>query len=398
MKKKVAIVGGGILGLALGYKLSLKSNEFDVTVFEKESKVGCHQSGNNSGVLHCGLNYKPKSLKAKLAVNGIREMILFCKQNEVSFDQCGKIVVATNNDEKKILEEIAVKGKLNGLKNLKFLNKYDIKKREPHVTGVNALLVPEEGIVDYTGVMLKLVNLIKINGGTVLFDTEINNVDSKKNENIINYNSEENSFDLLINCAGLHSDRVFSNLAKKKRPVRIIPFRGEYMSFKDEYKEMVNHLVYPVPNPKFPFLGVHFTRMINGNREVGPNAVLAFKREGYKNTDFSTKDTFDSLSYIGLHNFVKNNFNFALGEFSSSFSKKAFINKAKKMMPQINANMLERGGAGVRAQALDPKGELLMDFRIEKLDNQIHVLNAPSPGATASLAIAKYIINNYINK
>jgi (S)-2-hydroxyglutarate dehydrogenase len=395
--KNVAIIGGGILGLAIGYKLSLKVGDFKVTVFEKETEVGCHQSGRNSGVLHCGLNYKPNSLKAQLAVEGIREMILFCKQNEVKFDQCGKIVVATNSNENKVLQDLANRGKLNGLKNLKFLNKDEINRREPNIVGMNALLVPEEGIVDYKGVMLKLVELIKSNKGEVFFNTEINNIVSKNNKSIINHKSKENTYDLVINCSGLHSDRVFKNLTHTKRPVRIVPFRGEYMSFKDEYKDMVNHLVYPVPNPKFPFLGVHFTRMINGDREVGPNAVLAFKREGYKNTDFSIRDSFDSLTYKGLHNFVKNNFNFALGEFSSSLSKKSFIKKAKKMMPEINSSMLIKGGAGVRAQALDPNGNLLMDFRVERFGNQIHVLNAPSPGATASLAISNYIINNYIN-
>ncbi len=394
--KKISIIGGGILGLAIGYKLSLKANDFKVTVFEKESEVGCHQSGKNSGVLHCGLNYKPNSLKAKLAVEGIREMILFCKQNDIKFDQCGKIVVATNEKEKIILNDISKRGKLNGLKNLKFLNKREISKREPNIIGVNALLVPEEGIVDYLGVMFKLVELIKSKGGDVIFNTEIKNIVFKKNKSIINYNEKENIFDLVINCAGLHSDRVFKNLTSTKRPVRIVPFRGEYMSFKDEYKRMVNHLVYPVPDPNFPFLGVHFTRMINGDREVGPNAVLAFKREGYKNTDFSLKDSLDSLTYKGLHNFIKNNFSFALGEFSSSILKKSFIKKAKKMMPEINGSMLKKGGAGVRAQALDPEGVLLMDFRVERFENQIHVLNAPSPGATASLAIANYIINNYI--
>ena len=302
--KKVAIIGGGILGLAIGYKLSLLTNEFSVAVFEKESEVGCHQSGKNSGVLHCGLNYEPKSLKAKLAVEGIREMIKFCKENKINFDQCGKIVVATNYEEEEILQNIANRGKLNGLKGLKFLNKNEIKKRESNIVGLNALLVPEEGIVDYKGVMLKLVELIKLNEGEVFFNTEINNVVSKKNKTLISNKADEKTYDLVINCAGLHSDRVFKNLSQIRRPVRIVPFRGEYMSFKDEYKNMINHLVYPVPNPKFPFLGVHFTRMINGDREVGPNAVLAFKREGYKNTDFSLRDSFDSLSYRGLHNFV----------------------------------------------------------------------------------------------
>ena len=394
--KDVAIIGGGILGLAIGFKLSSQKGEYNVSVFEKESEVGCHQSGKNSGVLHCGLSYKPNSLKAQLTAEGMKEMISFCKQYEVDFDQCGKIVVATNNDENKLLKDLGERGRLNGLKNLRFLDKSQIIKREPNIIGENALLVPEEGIVDYKGVMLKFVDLIKQKGGNVFFNAKINSVTSKKKEIVINYKGNEKTFDIVVNCAGLQSDRVFKNLTKTKRPVRIVPFRGEYMSFKDEYKNMVNHLVYPVPNPKFPFLGVHFTRMINGNREVGPNAVLAFKREGYKNTDFSLIDTIDSLSYIGLHNFIKNNFKFALGEFSSSFLKKSFINKAKKMMPEIDSFMLKKGGAGVRAQALDPEGQLLMDFRVEKIENQIHVLNAPSPGATASLAIASHIINNYI--
>jgi len=394
--KNVAIIGGGILGLAIGFKLSSRTGEYKVSVFEKESEVGCHQSGKNSGVLHCGLSYEPNSLKAQLAVEGVKEMISFCKQYEVNFDQCGKIVVATNNHENQFLKNLGERGKLNGLKNLKLLDKSQIIKREPNIIGEKALLVPDEGIVDYKGVMLKLVDLIKQNGGNVLFNTKIKSVISKKKEIVINYKGNESTFDLVVNCAGLQSDRVFKNLTKLKRPVRIIPFRGEYMSFKDEYKDMVNHLVYPVPNPKFPFLGVHFTRMINGDREVGPNAVLALKREGYKNTDFSLTDTIDSLSYVGLHNFVKSNFRFALGEFASSLSEKSFIKKAKQMMPEIDSIMLKKGGAGVRAQALNPEGQLLMDFRVEKIDNQIHVLNAPSPGATASLAIASHIIKNYI--
>lgn len=396
MSKKTAIVGGGILGLAIGYRLSKEHKEFKVTVFEKESEVGCHQSGRNSGVLHCGLNYKPKSLKAQLAVAGIRDMIAFCKENEVEFDQCGKVVVATNQEEEVILSDLAKRGSLNGLLGLGFLNKNQLIKREPNIRGTKALLVPEEGIVDYKGVMKKMTQLIQNNGGEVLFDSKVDKVKSNKEKIIIETNSGEQEFDLIINCAGLHSDRVFLNLTQQKRPLRIVPFRGEYMSFKDEYKEMINHLVYPVPNPKFPFLGVHFTRMISGEREVGPNAVLAFKREGYKNTDFSAKDTVDSLFYVGFHNFIKNNFSFAIGEFTSSLSKKAFINKAKRMMPEIEGVMLKNGGSGVRAQAMNPKGELLMDFKIEKNKNQIHVLNAPSPGATASLAIANYIIKNYI--
>lgn len=394
--KEVAIIGGGILGLSIGYKLSKMPNAYKVTIFEKEGEVGCHQSGRNSGVLHCGLSYKPKSLKAKLAVEGTREMINFCKDYEVDFDQCGKVVVATSDFEENYIKDLAKRGKLNGLKDLKFLDHSELNKREPYIRGNQALLVPEEGIVDYKGVMLKLAELIKGNDGSILFNTKVDGITNEKKKAVVRFGSNEKAFDLIINCAGLHSDRVYSSLTNNKRPLRIVPFRGEYMSFKEEFNHMVNHLVYPVPDPKFPFLGVHFTRMINGSREVGPNAVLAFKREGYKNTDFSLNDSFDSLTYRGLHNFIRKNFKFSLGEFSSSLSKRSFINKAKKMMPEIEESMLKKGGAGVRAQAMNSSGELLMDFRIERTKNQVHVLNAPSPGATSSLAIANHIIHNYI--
>jgi L-2-hydroxyglutarate oxidase len=398
MPKKVAIIGGGILGLAIGYRLSSQHNKFEVHVFEKEPSVGSHQSGRNSGVLHCGLNYKPKSLKANLAFQGIREMVRFCEEHKVNFDRCGKVVVATNESEIPVLENLAERGKLNGLQGLRFLDSKELRKREPHVKGEKALLVPEEGIVDYKGVMQKMSFLIKDYGGEVHVNSKVNDIKkAKKGTAVLELNNTELAFDLVINCSGLHSDRVFKALTKEKRPLRIIPFRGEYMNIKEEYNDMVNHLVYPVPDPQYPFLGVHFTRMITGGREVGPNAVLALKREGYKNTDISFKDSFDSLFYSGFYHFIKNNFNFAMGEFYSSLSMKSFINKAQKMIPEIQEYMIEKGGAGVRAQAMSTKGELIMDFKIEKFDNQVHVLNAPSPGATASIAIANYIINNYIN-
>lgn len=397
MRKNIAIIGGGILGLSIAYKLSVHKNNYNVTVFEKERDVGFHQSGRNSGVLHCGLSYKPKSLKAELAVLGIREMINFCRVNEVKYDQCGKIVVATNPFEERTLINMAKNGNLNGLVGLDFLSPSEIRKREPHINGLKALLVPEEGIVDYKEVMRKLVALIKLNNSSVLFNAKVDSIVRKKEKLIIEFNQKKKEFDLLVNSSGLQSDRIFSRLTGNKRPLRIIPFRGEYLSFKNEYKEMVNHLVYPVPNPDYPFLGVHFTRMINGDREVGPNAVFSFKREGYKTYDFSLKDAYDSLSYSGLHAFIKKNFKFALSEFQSSLSKEKFIEKARNLMPDINDSMLTKGGAGVRAQAMNSTGDLLMDFRIERFGRQIHVLNAPSPGATASFSIANYIINNYIS-
>ena len=396
--KEVAIIGGGIRGLAIGYELSISHPNFIVTIFEKEDGPGKHQSGNNSGVLHCGLYYQPGSLKAKLAVDGIREMISFCEKNHINHEVCGKIVVASDDREIGLLNNLADRGEKNGLKGMKFLNHDELKQREPNVSAKKALLVPEEGIVDYKQVMDVMANNIINRGGTIYTNNKVLGLTSS-NENSIILKSEKNeqAFDLVINCSGLFSDRTYSNLTLKKSPIKIVPFRGEYMHIADEYKHLVNHLIYPVPDPKYPFLGVHFTRMINGGREVGPNAVLALKREGYKNTDFSLTDTFDSLTYKGFLNFFAKNASFAMGEFLSSLSKSAFVAKAKKLIPEVEDYMFVKGGtAGVRAQAISPQGELIMDFNIIKENNQIHVLNAPSPGATASISIAKHIIQNYI--
>lgn len=396
--KDLAIIGGGLLGLAIGYELSISHPNLKVTIFEKENSLGKHQSGNNSGVLHCGLYYQPGSLKAKLAVNGIRDMISFCEKNHIDHEVCGKIVVATEDREIDFLENLANRGNQNGLSGLRFLSKAELKQREPNVRAKMALLVPEEGIVDYHKVMQVLAEKIESSGGKIYTNNKVLGINTiSNNSTILKSEKFEQKFDLVINCSGLFSDRTYSNLTSKKSPIKIVPFRGEYMHISDSYKNMVNHLVYPVPDPQYPFLGVHFTRMINGGREVGPNAVLALKREGYKNTDFSLFDTFDALTYKGFLNFFLKNTSFAMGEFFSSLSTNAFVKKAKKLVPDIEAYMFEKGGtAGVRAQAISPQGELIMDFNIIKENNQIHVLNAPSPGATASLSIAKYIIENYI--
>lgn len=394
--KKIGIIGGGILGLSIGYNLAKKKN-FVVKLFEKEKKIGSHQSGNNSGVLHCGLYYKPGSLKAKLAVNGIREMIKFCKNKNINYDQCGKLVVATNSEEKSVIESLANRGRKNGLKGLKFLNKKEQSLREPNVNAIESLLVPEEGIVDYEAVMKCFSDVILENNGEIFLNSKVEKITNvKSNKVLINTIHSEHEFDLIVNCTGLFSDRVYKLATGKKRPLRIIPFRGEYMSIKKDFHDIVNHLIYPVPDPKYPFLGVHYTRMINGNREVGPNAVLAFKREGYKNTDFSMYDSYDSIMYKGFSNFLLKNFTFASNEFLTSILMSSFLKKAKKLIPDININMIEKGNSGVRAQAMKKNGKLLMDFSILKENNQIHVLNAPSPGATACISISKYIIDKYI--
>lgn len=394
-QKSIAVVGGGIIGLAVAYKLSQK--KVKVTVFEKEANEGLHQSGRNSGVLHCGLYYQPGSLKAELSVQGIREMIAFAKEHQIAHDVCGKVVVATTDQEEKALDTLAQRGQKNGLSGLNYLSKTELKKREPFVRAQKALLVPEEGIIDYKGVMRVLIEKIKENNGSVYFQTPVNAINEETDKHVeISTKNGQQIFDYVVVCGGLWSDKTYSNLTKEKSPLKIVPFRGEYLKFKSGFEDRVNHLVYPVPDAQYPFLGVHFTRMIDGSREVGPNAVLALKRDGYKRSSFSLLDTYDSLTYPGLIRFVAKNFRFSINEFKSSLFMKDFIAKAQKMIPDVNASMFERGPAGVRAQAISPEGELQMDFNVERSGRQIHVLNAPSPGATASLAIASHIINKYL--
>ncbi len=395
--KNIAIIGGGIIGLAVAYKLSLQNAI--VHVFEKEAAVGLHQSGRNSGVLHCGLYYEPGSLKAQLSVNGIREMISFCQTHGIAHDVCGKVVVATTDKEVQALDQLASRGNKNGLHGLKYLSSEELEAREPFVRAKKALLAPEEGIVDYSAVMKKMVTLIQENRGQVSYNTKVSSIDQlSENEVVLSTSKNINTFDYLVSCTGLWSDKTYTNLTQQKPPLRIVPFRGEYLKFKQGFEDRINHLVYPVPDAQFPFLGVHFTRMVDGSREVGPNAVLALKREGYSKSSFSLKDSYESLTYPGLLRFVGNNFNFSVSEFKSSLFMKDFIAKAQKMIPDVHASMLETGPAGVRAQAISKEGKLQMDFNIIRRGRQIHVLNAPSPGATASLAIASHIIENYLDK
>jgi (S)-2-hydroxyglutarate dehydrogenase len=396
MVKRVAILGSGIIGLSIAYKLLKLNNQISLTIIEKEDEVGKHQSGRNSGVLHCGLYYETGSLKAKLAVEGIREMTDFCKTYNIDHDICGKVVVASNERETEFLDKLYNRGIQNGLKGLVFLDEKELKQREPYVKAYKALLVPEEGIVDFKAVMQKLLDEVKSMGCDIFFNSKVTSAGFNDNKVVLKTNQGIKSFDLVINCTGLQSDRVYTQLTAKKRPFRIVPFRGEYFELRQNSKRLVNHLVYPVPDPNYPFLGVHFTRMINGSREVGPNAVLAFKREGYRLEDFSLRDVFDSFFYKGLLNFLRKNFLFSFGEFKSSISKNEFLKKAQKLIPSITKDDIVKGSAGVRAQAMSEQGDLIMDFKIECENNQIHVLNAPSPGATASLAIASYIIDNYI--
>ena len=382
------VVGGGIVGLATAYRLGQKFPDAEITVLEKEPGVGRHQSGHNSGVLHAGLYYKPGSAKALLAVNGIRQMIEFCRQNQIPHEICGKLVVATEEEELPRLHDLLDRGHRNGLTGLQLLNAAQMREVEPHVAGIAAIRVPEEGIVDYPRVCEVLAQKIR---GQVVMNARVSALRQTVDGWVALTTAGDYEAQFLINCAGLHCDRV-SQMAGIPRDLRIVPFRGEYFKIKAARQHLVRNLIYPVPDPKFPFLGVHFTRLIHGGVEAGPNAVLAFAREGYKKSDVNLADLFDALSYRGLWAFLRRYPRMCFDELRRSFSKEMFCHSLQRLVPEIQVGDLEPGGAGVRAQAMTPSGETVQDFHIVRRANSVHVLNAPSPGATASLAIGDAII------
>ena len=386
----VAVIGGGIVGLATAWRLGQKLPGARITVLEKEDAVGKHQSGNNSGVLHSGLYYKPGSLKARLAVSGIRQMVAFCQEHGVPHEICGKLVVATSQEELPRLDALHERGRQNGLAGLALLGQDEMREIEPHAGGLAALRVPQEGIVDYGKVCEALVAEITKPGGRVVTGAKVQKLRPASGGWLADTPKGEFACDLLVNCAGLHSDRV-SQLAGERRQARIVPFRGEYYKIRQDRQHLVRNLIYPVPDPSFPFLGVHFTRLIHGGIEAGPNAVLAFAREGYRKTDVNLRDLFDALTYRGLWRFLARHPKMSWAELRRSFSKRLFSESLQRLVPEIQVADLETGGAGVRAQALTPDGELLQDFLIIARPNALHVLNAPSPGATAALAIGDYI-------
>ncbi len=383
---RVAIIGGGIVGLATALRLQHRLPRLRITVFEKESAVGRHQTGNNSGVLHAGLYYKPGSAKARMAVNGIQQMMAFCREHGIRHEICGKLVVATEAAELPRLHDLHSRGQQNGLAGLRLLQPEEIREIEPHAAGLLALRVPEEGIVDYGHVCETMVRLLRAGGAEVRTDCPITKIEPGWRLN------GEFEADFLINCAGLHCDRV-SALAGERREARIIPFRGEYYMIKAARQHLVRHLIYPVPDPAFPFLGVHFTRLIRGGVEAGPNAVLAFAREGYKWSDVSGRDLWDSLSFPGLWRFLVRYPSMASYEIRRSLSLRLFCESLQRLVPEIQPEDIERGGAGVRAQAMMPNGDLVQDFLIVEREKALHLLNAPSPAATASLAIGDEIVD-----
>ncbi|MEO8372018.1 MAG: L-2-hydroxyglutarate oxidase [Candidatus Solibacter sp.] len=390
--KRVVIIGGGIVGLATAYRLTERFPGAKVCVLEKEAGVGRHQTGHNSGVLHCGLYYKPGSVKARMAVGGIRQMVEFCREFAIPHDVCGKLVVAVDQEEVARLRSLHERGIANGLEGLRWLSREEMREIEPHVGGVAALRVPQEGIVDYPRVCEVLKAQLEARGARVATGARVQAIRRDGSGWLAVSTAGEFPADFLITCAGLHADRVAA-LSGEAREARIVPFRGEYYKIRPERQSLVRHLIYPVPDPQFPFLGVHFTRLIHGGVEAGPNAVLAFAREGYRKSDVNLADLFDALTYSGFWKFMRRYPSMCWYELRRSFSRQIFCASLQRLVPEIQESDLATGGSGVRAQVIAPEGEIVQDFRLIARHGALHVLNAPSPAATASLAIGAEIVN-----
>ena len=384
----ITIVGGGIVGVATAYKIQLKFPDLKILLIEKEDHLAAHQTGNNSGVIHSGLYYKPGSYKAKNCVDGRKQLVRFAKEHNIKHDVCGKVVVAVEENELPFMDKIFQNGLENDTEGIEKITANQIKDIEPFVKSIGGIWVPCTGIIDYVGATKKMAELVtqKQAGSNIVMGEEV--VDYVHGENITEVVTSKNKYltKYMIFCGGLQADR----LARKDQvrlKEKVVGFRGDYYDLTEQAKHKVKNLIYPVPNPEFPFLGVHFTRMVNGGVECGPNAVFTFKREGYKKTDFNIKDTFDALTYKGTWKLFFNNMGFAVNEYRRAFSKKLFLKTLQRMIPELSMEDIKPGGAGVRAMLLNENGDTRDDFRIEYKDKSIHVLNAPSPAATACLAI-----------
>ena len=388
----IVIIGGGIVGLASAYKITLNHPDIRIAVLEKEDKLATHQTGHNSGVIHSGLYYEPGSNKAINCAKGRKELLAFVKKHKIPHKICGKIIVATQQKELVHLERILQNGRENGIEGIEKIGPDQIKEIEPHCEGIAGIRVPSTGIIDFTKVAEKFAQLIekKGNGNKVLTSHRVTALDKHDFFTKVITNQESFSSKYIINCAGLQCDRVawMDNVDPK---MRIVPFRGDYYELTEKAKEKVKNLIYPVPDPALPFLGVHFTRTIDGNIECGPNAVFSFKREGYGKTDFNLADSWDAMSYPGLWKMFFKYWRYGLGEYARAFSRKLFLKQLKRLVPSLQDDDIKPCKAGVRAQAIKPNGRLIDDFKIERKGNSIHVLNAPSPAATASLAIGETI-------
>ena len=387
MQYDVVLVGGGIVGLATGYKLIAARPDLKIAILEKESQLALHQTANNSGVIHSGLYYKPGSLKAINCIQGYHELVTFCEEEKIPYEITGKVVVATRGSQKPILTMLLERGLENGLTGTRNITLEELKEYEPHCSGVGAIHVPQTGIVDYLQVALAYGRKIIQLGGEIFLDHKVLEINQKDAINYIETSKGTFQAKLVVNCAGLYSDKVARMNDATINNVKIIPFRGEYFKLKSEREYLVKNLIYPVPDPNFPFLGVHFTRMKKGGVEAGPNAVLAFKREGYKKRQVNFAELAETLTWPGFQKVAAKYWKTGIGELYRSFSKAAFTKALQELIPEIQESDLVEGGAGVRAQACDRTGGLLDDFAIRESEFAINVLNAPSPAATSSLSI-----------
>jgi (S)-2-hydroxyglutarate dehydrogenase len=389
-ERRIVVVGGGVVGLATAWRILERAPEVQLTLVEKEPGVGRHQTGNNSGVLHCGLHYRTGSRKAKLAVRGIRQMTAFCRDHAIAHDICGNLVVATSGEQIPRLNSLLERGTANGLTGLKIVSPEEMREIEPHAGGVAGLLVPEEGIVDYPAVCEALKSEIEQRVGKVVLNAGVRKLVRSAREWRVETLAGEFAADVVVTCAGLQADRV-ARLGGVRPEVKIVAFRGDYYRLRPEREFLVRNLIYPVADPKFPFLGVHFTRMVRGGIEAGPNAVLSLDREGYGRMDMNLRDAADALTFPGLWRFLGKHFSTCMDEVHRAFSRALFCGSLQKLVPELREDDLVKGGSGVRAQAMRPDGALVEDFEYIVHDRAVHVLNAPSPAATASLAIGEEI-------
>jgi L-2-hydroxyglutarate oxidase LhgO len=384
------VIGGGIVGLATAMAITQRLPKHRLLVLEKENEVGSHQTGHNSGVIHSGLYYRPGSIKAKTCVEGARAMVEFCESNRIAYLCCGKVVVATSEAELPQLEMLYERGVANGVPGVAMIGPERLKELEPYSNGIKAIHVPGAGITDYAAVARKYAEIVERQGGGVRTQARVNGLKVKQNETVICSTQGEFVAKYVVNCTGLHSDRL-SQMAGASNGLMIAPFRGEYYDLLPARQHLVKGLIYPVPDPNFPFLGVHFTRMVRGGVEAGPNAVLALKREGYRKSDFSLRDTFSTLAFPGFWRMAGKYWRQGMAEYHRSLSKAAFLRSLQRLVPELRDEDIRPGGSGVRAQALDRQGKLLDDFQIVRTGNVIHVCNVPSPAATASIVIGRQI-------
>ncbi|MGH8611805.1 MAG: L-2-hydroxyglutarate oxidase [Gammaproteobacteria bacterium] len=388
------IIGGGIIGLSTAMALTRARAGASVLVLEKEPELACHQTGHNSGVIHSGIYYQPQSFKARFCREGARAMVAFCQQHGIKHEVCGKLILATESRELPLIEDLYQRGLKNGIAVTK-VTPAEAREVEPHISCLAAIHVRSAGIVDFKQVSLTYAKLIEQNGGEIRLRTKAEGLKAKNGQLEIETNADPIRARFLINCGGLHSDRI-ARSANAGLNARIVPFRGEYYELKSDKRHLVRNLIYPVPDPDFPFLGVHFTRMIDGTVHAGPNAVLSFKREGYRKTDFELRDALESISYPGFWRLSARHWSEGLRELWRSLSKKAFTRCLQKLIPEVQEQDLMPTHAGVRAQALTADGRLVDDFLVVKAENSIHVCNAPSPAATSSLLIGEHIASQIL--